>query len=108
MEYWLTQKELKELSDLDLTLLRKVLKIPFSTPSEAYFLELGILHIEAIIKQRRANYFHYLVTRKENEMLYTFFITQLYNPTPGDWTEQAKLDFEALDIPIDFSYLRSK
>jgi hypothetical protein len=40
--YSLTREEIKELEDLDLTLLRKIFKVPFSTPSEAYYLELGI------------------------------------------------------------------
>ena len=53
-------------------------------------------------------YFHYLLTRKEDEMLYTFFRTQMYNPTPGDWMEQAKIDFKDFDIPCDFEFLRSK
>ena len=106
--YALTKEELKALDDLDKTLLRQVLKVPFSTPSEAYYLELGILSIEAILKNRRANYFHYLVTRGEEQMLHNFFITQFYDPTSGDWTEQAKLDFQDLNIPIDFVFLKSK
>ena len=91
--YSLTKDEIKELEDLDLTLLRKVFKVPYSTPSEAYYLELGILSIETTIKKRRLNFFHYLLNRKEDEMLYSFFLTQFYNPTTVDWTEQAKLDF---------------
>ena len=106
--YSLTKDEIKELEDLDLTLLRKVFKVPYSTPSEAYYLELGILSIETTIKKRRLNFFHYLLNRKEDEMLYSFFLTQFYNPTPGDWTEQAKLDFSDLDIPLDFEVLKKK
>ena len=41
-------------------------------------------------------------------MLYTFFTTQLNNPTPGDWTEQVKLDCLDLNIPFDFEYMLSK
>jgi hypothetical protein len=48
------------------------------------------------------------LNRKEDEMLYSFFLTQFYNPTPGDWTEQAKLDFADLDIPLDFEVLKKK
>ena len=106
--YSLTREEIKELEDLDLTLLRKIFKVPFSTPSEAYYLELGILSIETIIKKRRINFFHYLVNRKYEEMLHSFFLTQFYNPTPGDWTEQAKLDFKDFDISLDFDMLKSK
>ena len=99
---------IKELEHLDLTLLRKVTRVPFSTPTETYYRELGILSIETILKKRRINYLHYLLNRKEDEMLYTFFTTQLNNPTPGDWTEQVKLDCLDLNIPFDFEYMLSK
>ena len=41
--YLLRKEEIKQLEELDRTLLRKIMNVPFSTPSEAYFLELGIL-----------------------------------------------------------------
>ena len=106
--YSLKKEEIKELENVDMTLLKKIFKVPFSTPSEAYFLELGILSLETIIKKRRIIYFHYLVTRQDEEMLHSFFITQLYDPSPGDWTEQAKQDFEEFGISSDFDYLKSK
>ena len=73
--YSVTKNEIKELDDLDKTLLRKILKLPFSTPSEAYFLELGIIPIEVLIKARRIVYLQYILKREENEMLYTFYDT---------------------------------
>ena len=76
--YSLKKEEIKELENVDMTLLKKIFKVPFSTPSEAYFLKLGILSLKPIIKKRRIIYFHYLVTRKDEEMLHSFFITQLY------------------------------
>jgi hypothetical protein len=41
-------------------------------------------------------------------MLHSFFLTQFYNPTPGDWTEQAKVDFKDFDISLDFDMLKTK
>ena len=61
--YSITKEEMKELEDLDKSMLRKILQVPFSTPSEAFFLELGILPIGVIVKARRANYLHYLLKR---------------------------------------------
>ena len=78
------------MEDLDCHLLRRVLKAPISTPKEALYLELGIIHIEIIIKARRINYFYYLLNRDNNEMTKKFFITQWLNPTKGDWTETLK------------------
>ena len=43
--YDLKKTEVKELEDLDLQLLRGVFQVPFSTPQEAFHLELGILPI---------------------------------------------------------------
>ena len=99
---------MKEFEDLDTSILRKILQVPFSTPSEAFFLELGILPIGVIVKARRANYLHYLLKRDESEMLHTFFMTQWFNETAGDWTKQVKADLEDLNIPINFEFIRSK
>ena len=106
--YTITKEEMKEFEDLDKTMLRKILQVPFSTPSEAYFLELGILPIGVIVKARRANYLHYLLKRDKHEMLNTFFMTQWFDETVGDWTQQIKLDLEDLDIPCNFEFIRSK
>ena len=65
--YSLKKEEIKEFEDLDKSLLRMILNVPFSTPGESYILELGILPLEIIIKARRINYLYYLLTRKETE-----------------------------------------
>ena len=106
--YNITKEEIKLFEDLDRTLLRKIMKVPFSTPSEAFYLELGILPISIIIKARRVNYLHYILRREENEMLYNFFMTQWHNETIGDWTQQIKIDLDDLEIPCDFEYIKSK
>ena len=106
--YSLSKEEIKELEDMDKSLLRRILKVPFSTPGEAYHLELGVIPIGVVIKARRINYFYYLLTRNENEMLSTFFRTQWYNETEGDWTKQLKIDLEEFSLPCDFSYYKSK
>ena len=64
VEVWynLTTNDIKEFENLDKTLLRKVLGVPGSTPSEAFYLELGILPVGTIIKARRLNYLHTILT----------------------------------------------
>ena len=71
--YSVTESEVLEFENLDRMLLRKILKVPISTPQESFYLELGILPIGVIIKARRINYLHYLVKRNQSEMLYKFF-----------------------------------
>ena len=85
--YSLTKEEIKELDDLDKTLLRKILKVPFTTPGEAFFLELGIIPIEVLLKGKRILYLQYILNREEGEMLYSFFMTQWHNEVQGDWTK---------------------
>ena len=106
--YNLSESDIKEFENLDRLLLRRILNVPVSTPKEALYLELGILPIGWIIKSRRINYFHYLVNRDEDEMLYKFFMTQFNQPCKGDWTETVKQDLEELEIKCDFDFLKSK
>ena len=69
---------------------------------------MGCLPISVIIKSRRLNYLHYLVSRKENEMLYKFFSAQWKYPVKNDWTEQVKLDLEEFEISSNLELIRSK
>ena len=82
--------------------------VPKTTPYEAFYLELGVLPVSAILKGRRANYLHSILRRDKNSMLYTFFITQWLNPTKGDWTIQVKEDLMDLDIPCSFDFIKKK
>ena len=106
--YSFSESEIKEFESLDRLLLRKILQVPVSTPEEAFYLELGILPIGVIVKARRINYLHYLLTRDTDEMLYKFFITQWLQPCRGDWTETVKQDLQDFNIQCDFPYIKSK
>ena len=101
--YNVTKTEIKDLEKIDAMYLQKLLESPISTPREAFYLELGIVPIECILKQRRLNYLHYLLTRKKQSLLYKFFMTQLVNPSPGDWTVQIKEDLEDVKIQMSLS-----
>ena len=106
--YGITKAEIQEFEDLDLTLLRKILQAPISTPKEAFHLELGLIPIGVLIKAKRINYLHYLISRKESEMISQFFWTQWHNPTKGDWTESVKLDLEDLNISMSLEEMKGK
>ena len=54
--YNFSDTEIKEFKYLDHLFVRKLLEVPRSTPTESFFLELGVLPINAIIKSRRINY----------------------------------------------------
>ena len=106
--YGLTDTDVGHLEEVDRLLFRQVLGVPSSCPIEAFYLEMGCLPISVIIKSRRLNYLHYLVSRKENEMLYKFFSAQWKYPVKNDWTEQVKLDLEEFEISSNLEWIRSK
>ena len=41
-------------------------------------------------------------------MVYSFFTTQWYSPSKGDWTEQIKEDLDDFKIPCSFDFISSK
>ena len=106
--YNFNEQDINEFEAINKSFLKKLLSNPSSTPNEALYLEMGILPIGVIVKARRINYLHSLLSRDTNSMLYSFFITQWYNPTRGDWTEQVKKDLVDFDLPIDFDFIQSK
>ena len=109
-ESWhgLTIQQVNKLESVDKLLLRKILKTPVSTPSESLYLELGILRIGTMIKARRINFLHYLLNRKETEMLYQIFSVQWNQPTKNDWTNLVKQDLQDFKIEMNLSNIKKK
>ena len=70
------------------------------------YLELGCLRVRTIIKCKRINFLHYLLTSSEKTSLHQFFKTQLKYPTKNDWTETIKGDLEDFDINDDFDTIK--
>ena len=106
--YNFNKEDIKQLEDLDLSLLRQILNAPISVPVESLYLELGILNIETIVKARRLNYLHYLVTRNPEEMLFKKIDRQWKHPVAGDWVLQAKQDLEDFSISEDLDWIKSQ
>ena len=106
--YGITVAELKPLENLDVLLLRKIFNTQISVPTESLYLELGCLDIQTILKARRINYLHYILTTNNEGMLAKFFRVQWKYPSPGDWTEQVKVDLADFGMEIDLGQIRSK
>ena len=93
---------------LDRILLRNILRLPRSTPTEFLYLETGCLNIGTILKMRRINYLQYLLKSDEEKMLSQFFKTQLSFPVKDDWTEQVKMDLEDFQNGKNLDWIKSK
>ena len=90
---------------MDRKLLRNILDVPEGTPNELLYLETGCIPLNEIIKCRRINYLHDLLTRNENELVVRFYKAQLRNPSKGDWTEIVKEDLIDFKIEETFDQL---
>ena len=68
--YNFTHHEIQEFEKLEHSFFAKLLGVPRTTPSEAYYLELGALPISAILKGRRVNYLHSILSRNQKSILH--------------------------------------
>ena len=68
------------------------------------YLELGILRIRTIVKARRINFLHYLLNRKETEMISQVFSVQWSRPDKNDWSILVKQDLS--DFKMDANIKR--
>ena len=106
--YGLNKSQVQELEDVDKLLLRRILRAPISTPSEAFYLELGLLPIPYIIKGRRVMFLHYLLQLDNDEMLSEFFFAQWNSPSNNDWVLTVKDDLKELSITCNLTDIRSQ
>ena len=106
--YNFNQNEVQEFQNLDKLFFRRILRVPKSTPTEAFYLETGVIPIGLIIQSRRLNYLHIILKSDHSGMLYKFFIAQWKNPSKGDWTEQVKADLIEFGISMDFNDIKRK
>ena len=98
--YALKNSEIHELEKLDILLLRRILSASTSSSKESLYLELGLIPIGTIIKARRLNYLHYLVSQPKLSMLYRVFKTQWDYPVKGDWVLEVKEDMLQFGISM--------
>ena len=104
--YNFSESDSQEFENLDKLFFRRLLKVPQSTPTEAFYLEMGAVPIGIIIKARRLNYLHSILRGDRSGMLYSFLLTQWHNPSKGDWSELVKDNLEEFGIPADFKLIR--
>ena len=105
--YGVTKVHIDRLQSVDLLFFRKLFKVSSNCPKEAFYLETGALPLNMIIKIRRLSYFHHLVTRNPEEMLYRVFVTQWYRPYKNDWTIAVREDLSLFGFEPDLNYFQT-
>ena len=104
--YSVTKSDIEELEKVDRHLLRRILSLPITTPTEALYLESGFLDITTIIKGRRISYFHNLVNHEKTSMLYKFFKAQWDFSVRGTGLGSARKIFKILIFLKTLTFLK--
>ena len=105
--FGLTNQELDLLETVDLAFLRNILKAPKSTPKEMFFLELGILPLREMIRERRLNFLHYILKQDANSILFKIFEVQLETRTKKDWVSTILNDMQICQIGVTFAEIQA-
>ena len=107
-EAWfnVTKSELELIETVDLMLLRSLLGAPKSVPKEMFYLELGVLPLREMIKQRRLNFLHYILAQESTSIISQVFQTQNENPSKNDWISTVKTDLEELELNVTFENIQ--
>ena len=98
--YGVKDDQIRKLEQIDEHLIREVFGAHSKTATEMLYLETGTIPLRFIIKNRRVNYLHHILTRNENELIYKFFKAQERLPVKHDWVNSVRKDFEELKIDI--------
>ena len=105
--YGQTDKVVEKLDSVDHLFFRKLFNVTCSCPKEAYYLETKGIPMGMIIKARRLNYLHHLITREPAEMISKVFLAQWRWPLKHDWTEQIKDDIAEFGIPSNLDQIKT-
>ena len=103
-EAWfnLSKAELDLIETVDTMLLRKILNTPKTTPKEMLFLELGVLPLRQIIKQRRLSFLKYILDQSPTSIIFKVFEKQCENRNKKDWVSAVITDLEEIGLHVNF------
>ena len=98
----ISSKEIKSLDKIDLQLLRQSLMLSSKSARSLILLELQLVSVEYIIKQKRINFLHHLLTEEEDSLSKKIFLKQVEKPVRGDFVKLVNKDL--LDCNINLTY----
>ena len=87
-------------------LLRNILNAPVSTPKEMLFLELGVQPFREILRGRRLNFLHYILSQEADSLLIKVFEAQCKKRTKNDWISSVLSDLELLEMNVTFAEIQ--
>ena len=87
--------------------MRKILNTGRNTPIPMLYSELGCLRIGTILKCKRINFLHYIISSDDDKSLYKFLDIQWKFPNKGDWTETVKQDLKDFKMENNFQKFKN-
>ena len=101
-EAWncITEKQVEILEELDLMLMRKVMKSNVKTAKESFYLESGCLPIRFVIAKRRLMFLWNILKRDKKEMIRKVYEAQKVEGLKDDWAETVRIDKLYYDIKL--------
>ena len=107
-EAWfnITKSELDLIETVDLMFLRSLLGAPKSVAKEILYLESGVLPLREIIRQRRLNFLHYILSQGSDTIIFKVFETQNKYRNKKDWVTRVENDLLELDMNVTFANIQ--
>jgi hypothetical protein len=84
------------------TLLRRVLGAPKSTSKEILYMELGLMPLRDMIRQRRLTFLHYLLNQDADSLLFKVLEKQCEMKSSKDLVTSVIEDLEVLELHVTF------
>ena len=107
VSYNLTKSDIKRLDKVDLILLKNALMTSSKVSRSLVPLDLGLVSVEFILKQKRVGYLHHLLNSDDNSIVKKVFLEQHKSTITGDWTNDLKKDLKDLEIDMNFEEIQS-
>ena len=106
-EAWhsVSKDDIKQLEKIDEVLLRSLLGSHQKTPLEFLYLETGSLPITYILSIRRMMYLKVVMMREDEELTKRILKEQEKSPSPGDFIEHVKEDFDKIGLTFSESFI---
>ena len=102
-EAWshITQTNYDDLRTAQLNCLKRMMKVPTSTPNHFIFLELGVLPIEYEIEIKQLMFLYHILTLQDDDPGKLLHTEQLKYPASNNWANNAKKLCKKYKLPDD-------
>ena len=103
----LSKYDIQCLDKIDLMLTRKALKLSSKSSRCLIMLELNLVSIEYIIKSKRIQYLHSVLTSDDSSLARNVLLQQSKTPISGDFVSVVKKDMKEFRINLSYEEIMS-